>query len=153
MHSDRHRAAAALLVAGPLALLGVAYAFEHLGGLVPCEMCWWQRYALMAALALALLGWMLGRARALLALSALAVLAGAGIAVFHVGVEQHWWQGITACAAMPAGGSNADIMGQILAQPVVRCDAIPWSLFGVSMAGWNALVSAMIGGVALWRLK
>jgi disulfide bond formation protein DsbB len=153
MHSDRRLSAAALLVAGPLALLGGAYAFEYLGGLVPCEMCWWQRYALMAALALALLGWVLGRTRALLVLSALAVLAGAGIAAFHVGVEQHWWQGITACAAAPAGGSNADIMGQILAQPVVRCDAIPWSLLGISMAGWNALVSAMIGGVALWRLK
>jgi disulfide bond formation protein DsbB len=153
MRSSGDRLAAGLLVAGPLALLGGAYAFQYLGGLAPCEMCWWQRYALMAAVALALLGWVTGRTRGVLALAALAVLAGASIAVFHVGVEQHWWQGITACAATPAGGSNADIMGQIMAQPLVRCDAIPWSLFGISMAGWNAIISGAIGGLALWRLK
>ena len=153
MRSDGVRSAGALLLLGPAALLAGAYAFQYLGGLAPCEMCWWQRYALMVALALAVLGWGLGRSRALFVLAALAVLANAGIGVFHAGVEQHWWQGITACAATPAGGSNADIMAQILAQPLVRCDAIPWSLFGLSMAGWNALISTLIGGFALWRLK
>ena len=81
------------------------------------------------------------------------MLAGAGIAVFHVGVEQHWWQGITECSAPMVSGTSAEIMGQIMAQPLVRCDAIAWSLFGISMAGWNALVSTLIGGTALWRLK
>ncbi|MFZ4110852.1 MAG: disulfide bond formation protein B, partial [Polymorphobacter sp.] len=94
-----------------------------------------------------------GHLRAVLALAALVVLTGAGIAVFHVGVEQHWWQGITKCAATLSSGSNVDVMAQILAQPLVRCDAIPWSLFGISMAGWNAMVSILIGGTALWRLK
>lgn len=153
MRSKADRFAAGLLLVGPAALLAGAYAFQYVGGLVPCEMCWWQRYALMVALALAALGWVLGRSRALLVLAAVAVLANAGIAIFHAGVEQHWWQGITACAATPAGGSNADIMGQILAQPLVRCDAIPWSLFGLSMAAWNAVISILVGGVALWRLK
>lgn len=147
------RSVTALLLLGPTALLGGALAFEYLGGLAPCEMCLWQRWALAAALALALLGWATGHGRAVLALAALAVLGGAGIAVFHVGVEQHWWQGITKCAATLSSGSTADIMGQILAQPLVRCDAIPWSLFGISMAGWNAIVSTLIGGTALWRLK
>lgn len=153
MRSDRVGSAGALLLLGPAALLGGAYAFQYIGGLAPCEMCWWQRYALMVALALAALGWVLGRSRALFVLAALAMLANAGIGVFHAGVEQHWWQGITACAAAPAGGSNADVMASILAQPLVRCDAIPWSLFGLSMAGWNALISTLIGGLALWRLK
>ncbi len=155
MRSDRlaDRLTTALLLLGPAGLLGGALAFEYLGGLPPCEMCLWQRWALAAALALALLGWATDYARAVLALAALAVLGGAGIAVFHVGVEQHWWQGITKCAATLSSGSNADVMGQILAQPLVRCDAIPWSLFGISMAGWNVVVSTLIGGTALWRLK
>ena len=153
MRSRADGLAAALLLAGPAALLAGAYGFQYLGGLVPCEMCWWQRYALMVALALAGLGWLLGRNRALLVLAALAVLVNAGIGVFHAGVEQHWWQGITACAAAPASGSTADVMAEIFAQPLVRCDAIPWSLFGLSMAAWNALLSALIGGFALWRLK
>jgi disulfide bond formation protein DsbB len=153
MRSDGARGAGLLLLLGPSALLAGAYGFQYIGGLIPCEMCWWQRYALMVALALAALGWLLGRNRAVFVLAALAVIANACIAIFHAGVEQHWWQGITACAAAPAGGSNADIMASILAQPMVRCDAIPWSLFGLSMAAWNALISLAIGGLALWRLK
>jgi disulfide bond formation protein DsbB len=151
MRSDR--LTTALLLTGPAALLAGALGFQFIGGLAPCEMCHWQRWALLAAIGLALAAWGLRHSRALLRLSALAVLAGAGIAVFHVGVEQHWWKGITECAAPMLSGSSADIMGQIMAQPLVRCDAIPWSLFGISMAGWNALVSIAIGGVALWRLK
>ena len=151
MRSDR--LTTAILLLGPAGLLGGALAFEYIGGLVPCEMCLWQRWALAAALVLALLGWTTGHARALLALAALAILCGGGIAIFHVGVEQHWWQGITKCAASLSSGSATDIMEQILAQPLVRCDAIPWSLFGISMAGWNAMVSILIGGTALWRLK
>jgi disulfide bond formation protein DsbB len=151
MPSDR--ATTALLLVGPTALLGGALVFQYVGGLAPCEMCHWQRWALLAAIGLALAAWGLRHNRALLRLAALAVLAGAGIAVFHVGVEQHWWKGITACAAPMVSGNSADIMGQIMAQPLVRCDAIPWSLFGISMAGWNALISGLIGGVALWRLK
>lgn len=151
MRSDR--LTTAILLLGPAGLLGGALAFEYIGGLVPCEMCLWQRWALAVALVLALLGWATGHARALLALAALAILCGGSIAIFHVGVEQHWWQGITKCAASLSSGSATDIMEQILAQPLVRCDAIPWSLFGISMAGWNAMVSILIGGTALWRLK
>ena len=151
MRSDR--LTTALLLVGPAALLGGALVFQHIGGLAPCEMCLWQRWALVTALGLALLGWALGHARAVLVLSALAVLGGAGIAAFHVGVEQHWWPGITTCAAAPMAGTTADVMRDIMAAPLVRCDAIAWSLFGISMAGWNALGSATIGGLALWRLK
>jgi disulfide bond formation protein DsbB len=152
MRSSR-RFTTALLLAGPAALLGGALAFQYIGGLAPCEMCMWQRWALVATLALALLGWAVGHARVVLALAALAVLAGAGIAAFHVGVEQHWWRGITACAAAPLAGTTAEVMSEIMAAPLVRCDAIAWSFFGISMAGWNALVSSVIGGLALWRLK
>lgn len=141
----------ALLLVGPAALLGGALGFQYLGGLAPCEMCLWQRWAIVAALALALLAWIAGHNRVLLVLSALAVLAGAGIAGFHVGVEQKWWQGITECAAPAIGGG--DVLAQILAAPLVRCDVAAWSLFGVSMAGWNLVFSSLVGGYALWRLR
>lgn len=140
----------ALLVV-PAAMLGGALAFQYIGGLQPCEMCVWQRWALVATLALGLLAWALGSRPALVALAALALLVDGAIGVFHAGVEQHWWQGITRCTAPLTSGS--DMLEQILAQPLVRCDAIPWSLFGLSMAGWNAVIAILVGGYALWRLK
>lgn len=153
MRFEGRAAVTALLLIGASGLLGGALGFQYIGGLQPCEMCHWQRWALLATLALALVGWAAGHARLVLMLAALAMLGGAGIAIFHVGVEQHWWQGITACAAPAVTGSTDDVMGQIMAQPLVRCDAIPWSLFGISMAGWNAVMSIAIGGLALWGLK
>ncbi len=153
MRSERLQITTALLLLGPATLLGGALGFQYIGGLFPCEMCMWQRWALVTALVLALIGWAAGHARAVLALAALAVLAGAGIAAFHAGVEQHWWQGFTECTAPLVSGSSAAVLGQILSQPLIRCDAIPWSLFGISMAGWNAIFSTAIGTMALWRLK
>lgn len=145
--------ASALLVAVPVALLCGALAFQYIGGIYPCEMCMWQRWVLVASLAIAIVAVLAGRSRVLLALSALVVLGGAGVAMFHVGVEQHWWQGITACAVPPVAGTTAEMMSQIMAQPLIRCDAIAWSLFGISMAGWNALISTITGGLALWLLR
>jgi disulfide bond formation protein DsbB len=143
---------ATIVLTGGLALLGGALAFEHFGGLAPCEMCIWQRQAIAAALILATLSLLL-KLRAVAALAAVAMLANAAIAGFHAGVEQRWWEGITRCAATPTGGSTADIIAAVLATPLVRCDAIPWSMLGISMAGWNFIMASVIGGLALWRLK
>jgi disulfide bond formation protein DsbB len=142
----------ALLASG--ALLGGAWAFQLGGGLAPCELCHWQRYPHYAALALALLLLPLGRGAPgrLLGLFALlfglAWLASAGVGVFHVGVEQHWWKGLEACGAGGIDGtlSIEALKAQILAAPVIRCDEVPWSLFGISLAGYNALIS---GGLAV----
>lgn len=147
------QAANALVLVGSAAVLGGALAFQYLGGLAPCEMCLWQRWPHLAAIVLGLLAWALGSNRVVVALAALATLASGAIGAFHAGVEQHWWTGPTACSASLVGGSNADIMAQIMATPLVRCDAIAWSLFGVSMAGWNAICSALIAGGALWLLR
>ncbi len=144
------RGAALLLVATGAALLGGALAFQYLGGLAPCEMCIWQRWAIGAAVALGLAGLAAGN-RVLVALAIAAMFVDTGIAVFHVGVEQHWWKGITECAATTLSGP--DLLGQILAAPLVRCDAIAWSLLGISMAGWNALVSLAAGGTATWLMR
>ena len=143
----------ALVLAGSAALLGGALAFQYFGGLHPCEMCLWQRYAHVAALALGLLAWRARSNRLLVALAAVAVLVSGGIGVFHAGVERHWWQGITRCAATPLTGDVSAVLGSVLATPLVRCDAAAWSLFGISMAGYNALLSTLTGGTALWLLR
>lgn len=136
------RQASLLLFAVSGSLLLGALAFQFLGGLAPCEMCFWQRYAHLAVLAVSALAMLLSR-RALGWLAVLAMAVAAGIALFHAGVEQKWWQGITACTApVGAGMSATDMMDVLLNAPLTRCDEIPWSLFGISMAGWNALVSA-----------
>ena len=144
------RAANALVLSGSAALLGGALAFQYLDGLAPCEMCLWQRWPHVAALGLGLLGWALGSRRSLVAAAALAVLVAAGIGYFHAGVEYHWWAGPQACT-----GPAFDIhnLTAALAAPMIRCDAAAWSLFGVSMAGYNALISTAIGGTALWLLR
>ncbi|MGQ5700945.1 disulfide bond formation protein B [Sandaracinobacteroides sp. A072] len=138
-------------VSGTL-LLG-ALAFQHIGGLAPCEMCYWQRYGHLGVLVLALSGMVSGN-RILALLAILAMLLSAGLGGFHMGVEQGWWPSPTGCTAnFQPGMSQADMLAGLLETPLVRCDEIPWSLMGLSMAGWNALISAMaaIGGLILWR--
>ena len=143
------RLANALLLTGSAALLGGALAFQHIGGLAPCEMCMWQRWPHVTVLILGLIAWALRSNRAIVVLAALAMLVGAVIGYFHAGVEYHWWPGPPACTAPPlaAGG---DFIASVLATPLIRCDAAAWTLFGVSMAGYNALFSTLIGGAALW---
>ena len=138
----------------PAALLAGAYAFQYLMGLPPCEMCWWQRYPHMAAIALALLAALVGGTAArrwLIALAAIAIAASGAIGVYHAGVEQKWWTGITACSAAPVTGSTAQILAEVMATPLVRCDAIPWSLLGISLAGWNAIIS-LVGALLILHL-
>jgi disulfide bond formation protein DsbB len=142
----------ALLV--PAALLLGAYGSQYIGGLVPCEMCWWQRYPHFAAVALALLAFALrgAPARTLVALAAVAIVVSGGIGIFHAGVEYHWWEGVTRCTvAAPASG--ADFRKEIMNAPIVRCDQAQWTLFGISLAGWNAIVSIPAGLYALWLLR
>lgn len=125
----------ALLV--PLGLLGGALGSQYIGGLYPCEMCYWQRWPHAAAILLAGGAFLLpGRARLLTALAALAIAISGAIGVFHAGVELGWWQGLTRCTA---GGALS--LDDLLNVPLVRCDQVPWSLLGISMAGWNAIIS------------
>lgn len=135
---------------GSLALLIGAFAFQHLGGLPPCKMCIWQRYPHVIAVGIGLIALRL-RSDLLILLGALAAFATGAIGVYHVGVEQGWWQGPTSCSAGPVGGISADeLLDQILSAPLVRCDEIAWQFAGISMAGWNALISFSL--VAFWLM-
>jgi disulfide bond formation protein DsbB len=156
--SPRHAALAPLAVSGGL-LLG-ALAFQYLGGLAPCALCLDQRWAHGAALVLALGGLIVGGRIGwiLIALAGAAMIVSAGIGLFHVGVEQKWWAGPTGCSATDLSGlSPAEAAKRLMGTPVVRCDEIAWSLLGISMAGWNAIVSGLAGALiaasAFMRLR
>lgn len=155
------RAANLLALLIPAALLAGAWGFQLIGGYAPCEMCHWQRWPHYGAVGIAALAFAVaGRARVALIAAAAALIAVSGIiGVLHYGVEQHWWQGFTACTAPTAitGATAAERLDSLLAQPVVRCDAPAWTLLSISMAGYNALFSlggaALIGGLLLRRAR
>lgn len=132
----------------PAALMAGALGSQLFGGLIPCEMCHWQRWPHYAAIVLASVAFAvpaLGLQRVLVALAALAIVTSGAIGVFHAGVEYHWWPGITACALPAGGGGSAeDMLARVLKAPVVACDMPQWALWGISLAGFNAIFS--IGG-------
>ncbi len=152
--SDGGRLARLIALAAPVTLLGGAYVSQYGFGLYPCEMCWWQRYALFFALPFALLAWMRPSVRSLTVMALVGILAGGLIGAFHAGVEYGWWEGLTACTTTTnlTGGNALDA---ILDAPIIRCDVAPWTLFGISLAGWNFLISvpAALLGLALLRRK
>ena len=146
-------AAAARLIALllPLALLAGAFGSQYFGGLYPCEMCWWQRYAHMAAIVPALLAFTAPaasvRARTLTLLAALAIAVSGGIGVYHAGVEAKIFEGFTQCTALSKSGSTAELLKQITHAPLIRCDEVQFRFLGITLAGWNAILS--LGGASL----
>lgn len=135
---------------GSAALLGGALAFQFIGGLAPCPMCIWQRWPHVIAVLLAVVATTLPRhARPIAVLGVLVMLVSAGLGLFHAGVEQGWWEGPSTCVGGSVEGLSTDeLLDQIMGAPLVRCDEIVWDLFGITMAGWNALVSLVLA--ALW---
>lgn len=133
----------------PNALLWGAIGSQYLGGLYPCEMCYWQRWPHLAAIGAALAAIAVRRnppmSAVFTALAAFAIATSGLIGVFHAGVEYGWWEGFTTCTSIrPAGGITLD---SIMETPLVRCDQTQWELFGISLAGYNALFS--LAGAAL----
>ncbi len=135
------------MFAASAATLGAALISQYVFGLHPCVLCIYQRWPYVAVMVLCAGALALGRnetARAsLLALSGLALLIGMGIAAYHVGVEQHWWAGTAECSADALNTAKTvdQLRAMLETAPVVRCDEVAWSLFGISMAGYNVLVS------------
>ena len=113
-------------------------------------MCWWQRYPHIVALVLAALA-SVTRRNALVALAAIAILVSGAIGAFHAGVEYKWWDGVTACTSTAAAGG--DPLASIMAAPIVRCDVAPWDLGGISLAGFNFLISTAAGIAILFLIR
>lgn len=139
-----------LAAAGSAALLAGAFAFQYIGLLAPCELCLWQRWPHAAAVLIGLLG-LAVPGRLVPVLGALAALTTAAIAGFHVGVEYGWWEGLATCSGSSITGVDVnDLLNPDLAMAApIRCDAVAWSLWGISMAGWNLLLSLGLAGVWL----
>ena len=129
----------------PVALLGGALGSQYLGGLHPCEMCYWQRWPHAVAILLAALAFTAradsGPSRILTVAAALAIALSGAIGVYHAGVEAKIFEGFTQCTASGKGLSTAELLEQISKAPLVRCDEVQFRFLGISMAGWNAILS------------
>lgn len=144
--TSRFRIACILSGAIPVLLIGGALISEYVAGLYPCEMCLWQRKPHYVAIAIFLLSFLLKNQSRYLAVFAggLAIFISGMIGGYHAGMEYGWWQGWTACSVIGAEGAMATFE-QILNTPLVRCDQAPWHLFGISLAGYNFLISTAAG--------
>ncbi|TIX49185.1 disulfide bond formation protein B [Alteraurantiacibacter aquimixticola] len=145
--SDKLAQSLALIV--PAALLAGAYISQYVFGLFPCEMCWWQRWPHFAAIGFAALSLFTPPKRIWVAIAAGGILTSGLIGFFHAGVEYGFWEGVTGCALPAAAG--VDPLEAIFDQPVVRCDQAPWSMAGISLAGFNAIIS-IAAAVTIWVL-
>ena len=139
------RTFAGLVLIASAIVLGAALLSQYWGGLAPCELCLLQRWPWAAAIAISLVAMVAGGRPVLpwVALVLAIVFAlSATFAFYHVGVEQHWFAGPSACTASSGGAMTLeDMKRQILGTAPVLCDRVQWSLFGVSLAGWNLLAS------------
>ena len=137
---------------GSAALLLGAFGFQHIGGLLPCKMCLWQRWPHAAAVVIGTI-LLLGGPRILVWTGGLAAATTVAIGTYHAGVEWRWWPGPTSCSG---GGTDLGALdgGALLSLDtptgVIMCDEIVWQFLGLSMAGWNAVIA--FGLTALWIL-
>jgi disulfide bond formation protein DsbB len=146
LRTGNAEAARLLALLLPLGLLAGALGSQYIGGLHPCEMCYWQRWPHGAAILLAALAFKAPasspRSRSLTLLAAAGIAISGAIGVYHAGVEAGIFEGFTTCTT-----TRGMTLQDIVNAPLVRCDQVQWSLFGISMAGWNALLS--LTGAAL----
>jgi disulfide bond formation protein DsbB len=140
-----------------LILLLAVLGFQYIGRLQPCELCLWQRWPHVAAVVVGFGGPLLiragllerGAARGIAGLAAMLIAISGAIGVYHAGVEWHWWPGPQSCTgpAFRYTGAPLDLNA-----PVVLCDIAAWRLFGISLAGYNALVSFTVAGAGTFLL-
>ena len=124
-----------------LAIIIGAYYFEYIGGFSPCKLCFWQRYPHFLNI-LILPIFYLFQMRSLILIGMVSMLISTVLAFYHVGVEQKYWLGPNSCTNSSIEGLTTDqLLDQIMNAPLVRCDEIAWEFIGVSMAGWNVLIS------------
>jgi disulfide bond formation protein DsbB len=148
------------VLAASAAVLGGAFISQYWGGLAPCELCLLQRWPWVAAIVISLIAITVGNRSALpwVALLVAAVfVVGSALAAYHVGVEKRWFAGPDACTGAATAADTVEALkARILGQMPVRCDEPAWSLWGISLAGWNLLASLVMVSSCLavfWRLR
>jgi disulfide bond formation protein DsbB len=152
----RRRSLLVAVVLVSLAALAAAFAGQYLFGLEPCILCLYERipWAVAALIAgLGVIGWAGWQASWSVLLCAVVLAAGAALAFYHVGVEQHWWGSVAGCVGEPIGGLTLDdLRPEALARQLKPCDRVDWRLFGLSLAGYNAIISMLVSLVCLASL-
>ncbi|MCF3641038.1 disulfide bond formation protein B [Rhizobium sp. TRM95111] len=155
--SRPYTAVAALLAAGMAATVGGALGFEHIGGYIPCALCLLQRdpyyYGIpvaLAATASAALGGPAWLTRGLLGIAGIMMLVGAGMGVYHAGVEWSFWEGPATCATSAQGVTQnaGDLLSDLNAKHGPSCTEASFRLLGLSFAGWNVIVSLVLAAIA-----
>jgi disulfide bond formation protein DsbB len=159
-HDDANPALMAALAITALAAgtLAGAWYFQLVLDIRPCPLCLEQRYAYYLAIPLGALtalaaGWRAPRTVLLagLALLALAALGNAVLGTYHAGVEWGFWQGPTDCTGPIGGlGSAGDLLKRLDTVKVIRCDEVQWRFLGLSLAGYNVLISLLMAAIAAW---
>lgn len=148
-------ASAAVVLAGTATIAG-AWIFQYLG-YVPCPLCLQQRVPYYLAIPIAFAAFVLaGRApatpwpRLLIGIVGVFFLVGALLGAYHAGIEWKWWAGPTDCAAGAGAGVDAgNLLDSLNETILVRCDEAAWRLVGISLAGWNVVISATLAAVSL----
>ena len=151
--TDNPKFLAALAALGSAGLLLGALYFQYFQGLPPCHLCILQRWPHGIAIALGVLAVALGW-RVLPLAGAAAMIVGAGIAVYHTGVERGFWEGPSTCTTSQGAGLSTDqLLDQIMKAPIVRCDEVAWTFLHLSMASWNAIFSLVLAGIWLMAFR
>jgi len=142
----------AMAAGGSFALLAGAFVFQMLG-YPPCKLCLWQRWPHAIAIAIGLIAFF--RPAAILpVLGALAAFATGAVGLYHTGVERKWWEGPDTCTSGDIGGlSTSELMDQIMAAPLIRCDEVAWQFLTLSMASWNMIISFVLVGVWIMAIR
>ena len=136
--------------AGALALILGALGFQYLGHIAPCEMCHWQRWPHIAAAVIGLIGvaiWKKDARSLAIAASVLVALSGL-IGAYQTGMQWGLLPGPDACTV-----DHAYLMGSGAPPPQVSCNAVTWSLFGLSLAAYNAIFAFLIAGTGAFLLR
>lgn len=135
------RAPILLFLASAATLLG-ALAFQYIGDFDPCVLCVYQRWPYLVVAGLCVLAWVVKPlTRSALFACGTVFVVSTGLGAYHVGIEQGWVAGTVACGASGSATTVNELRSQIMNAPATRCDEIAWSLFGISLAGYNLLVS------------
>ena len=156
--ADPIRTAPLAIAAIGATAIGGALIFEHVFGLQPCPLCLEQRIAYYVSIPLAVLlafGISVGAARKVLLAGFVVIAAGmlwnAGLGVYHSGVEWGWWPGPQDCSGpVNSLGSAGNLLKKIESIRIVRCDEVQWRFLGLSLAGYNVLISLALAALALW---
>jgi len=149
------RSSLAILFAASALVLGIALLSQFVGGLQPCELCLYERWPYDAILVLTALGLASGRSSlrsAALILAALIFVASSALAFYHVGIEQHWIAGPTACTGDLQASSPEALLEKLQGREPVQCDQVQWSFHGLSLAGLNFAVSLALLGFSIRAL-